>query len=177
MKITGNYSNGELELGLSTGTALTKTTYNKIFDKNKISYKEACGLFNDSGYAENLSYDLLNDDMKGNLRDYVIDHCDAGLSGYFKAGKDTMSYGMTAELTATNGSERQDISFGMLNQFAQRSVFNDIASGRKSGVVDCGDDTILKEDYMLFEDTEKMHQKKTGQANKTEKKKPKHRGR
>ena len=82
MKITGNYSNGELELGLSTGSALTRNTYNRIFDKNKVSYKDACGLFNESGYAGNLSYDLLNDDMKDNLRDYVIDHCDAGLSGY-----------------------------------------------------------------------------------------------
>ena len=177
MKITGNYSNGELELGLSTGSALTRNTYNRIFDKNKVSYKDACGLFNESGYAGNLSYDLLNDDMKDNLRDYVIDHCDAGLSGYFKIGKDTMSYGMKAELVATNGSERQDISFGMLNRFAQRSVFNDIASGKKSGTIDCGDDTILKEDYMLFEDTEKMHQKEDEHAKKPEKKKPKHRGR
>lgn len=169
MKITGNYYNGELELGLSAGSALTKNTYNRIFDKNEVSYENACALFNEFGYADNLSYDLLNDDMKDSLRDCVIDYCSGGLSGYFKVGKDTMSYSMKADLTATNGSETQNISFGMLNRFAQRSVFNDIASGKKSGVVDCGDDTILKEDYVLFKDTEKKME--------PEKKKPKHRGR
>ena len=169
MRITGDYTNGELDLGLSTGQTLTKNAYNKIFDNTKISYNDACALFNEFGYADNLSYDLLTDDMKDNLREYVIDHCDAGLSGYFKAGKDTLSYSVKAELTATNGLEKQDISFGMLTRFAQKSVFNDVASGRKSGKIDCGDDTILKEDYVSFKDTEKKME--------PEKKKPKHRGR